>query len=188
MSARRSTVNVDELESAAEPTVEELETGRVSARDARVAKIDPRDEALSGYREFKVKQSGHNAPAHDLHIRVGHVPKDRCVTWATDPRIDNGRGIAIWRSLGFRVVEMDEVTNNPNDSRKLFVKHFEEGPNGSVAMGGGVLMIGYRQYREERKKANRDAAKAQVVQQTGKLDSMGIRHGGSITRGGLTEV
>jgi hypothetical protein len=181
MSARRSSVNVDDLEAAAEPTAEELTTGKVS-------KIDPRDAALSQYQEFKVKPGQRNVPEHDQHLRVGHVPRDRCVTWATDPRIDNGRSIAMFRGLGFRVVEMDEVTNNPNESRKLFVKHFEEGPNGSVAMGGGVLMIGYRQYRDQRKAAAREESKSQVVQQQNKLDSMGIRHGGSITRGGLTEV
>lgn len=163
------------------PTAAELESGTIS-------KVDPRDEVLSQFREYTIKGDRTNTPAHDLHMRVGNVPVDRCVTWVTDPRIDNGRAIAIWRSLGFRVVEIDEVSNDPQQEEKLFCRYFEEGPNHSVAMGGGVLMIGYRQYREQRKGAERDAARAQVAQQQEKMDSMGIRHGGQISRGGLTEV
>ncbi len=163
------------------PTAEELATGSIS-------KIDPRDEVLNQYRSFTGSGSRQDTPAHDLHMRVGNVPTERVVTWVTDPRIDNGRAIAIWRSLGFRLVEMDEVSNDPNIDEKLFCRYFEEGPNKSVAMGGGVLMIGYRQYREERKESERNAARAQVAQQQEKMDSMGIRHGGQISRGGLTEV
>lgn len=163
------------------PTVDELATGAVS-------KIDPRDEVLNQYRTFKGTPNRQSTPEHDLHMRVGNVPADRCVTWVTDPRIDNGRAIAIWRSLGFRAVEVDEVSNDPNMDEKLFCRYYEEGPNKTVAMGGGVLMIGYRQYREDRKANERDAARAQVAQQQEKMDSMGIRHGGQISRGGLTEV
>lgn len=162
-------------------TVDELATGAVS-------KADPRDEVLSQFRTFNGKATRQGAPEHDLHMRVGNVPADRCVTWVTDPRIDNGRAIAIWRSLGFRSVEMDEVSNDPQIEEKLFCRYFEEGPNNTVAMGGGVLMIGYRQYREARKASERDAARTQVAQNQEKLDSIGIRHGGQVTRGGLTEV
>ncbi len=176
MAARRTTVEKPES-----VTPEEVTSGQVSA-------TDPRDAAIAGYREFKVNDANATPVEHDRHIRVKNVPADRCCTWATDPRIDNGACISLFRSLGFRVVEVDEVTTDMNDDRKLVVSHFEEGPNRSVAMGGGVLMIGYRQYRDQRRAAAMERSRTNVVEGDAKLDTLGIRHGGTTARGSLTEV
>lgn len=176
MAARRTTVQKPE-----DVTPGEVAGGHVSASD-------PRDAALAGYREFKVNDANATPIEHDRQIRVKNVPADRCCTWATDPRIDNGACVSLYRSLGFRLVEVDEVAADMNDDRKLSVSHFEEGPNRSVAMGGGVLMIGYRQYRDERRAAAMERARTNVAEGDAKLDTLGIRHGGTTARGSLTEV
>lgn len=155
---------------------------------SQVEGTDPRDSVLENFKEFRVKALGKRMGPLDEFLRVHNLPADRCVTWATDPRIDNGRHLAFIKGLGFRPVEIDEVTTDPNVEAKLVVNQFDEGPHRTVLIGGGVLMIGYRQYREDRKANERDAARAQVAQQQEKMDSMGIRHGGQISRGGLTEV
>lgn len=185
MARARTAAGVEDLSKAAtpEPDVkpEEVATGAVAASD-------PRDEQLRGFQDFKAGSRFERVMQHDAHMRVLNVPADRCVTWATDPRIDNGRAIAVFKGLGFRLVEIDEVTSDPNDETKLHPRFYEEGPNRSVAMGGGVLMIGYRKYRDDRKAHEREMARVQVEEQQEKLDNLGIRHGGTVTRGGLKEV
>lgn len=185
MARTRTAAGVEELAGGSAPapevTAAEVETGAV-------AKTDPRDAQLAEFQTFKSGTRFGQVMQHDAHMRVENVPADRCTTWATDPRIDNGRAIAVFKGLGFRVVEIDEVTSDPTDETRLRPRYFEEGPNRSVAMGGGVLMIGYRKYRDDRKKHERDLAKVQVAEQKENLDNLGIRHGGTVTRGGLTEV
>lgn len=155
---------------------------------ATQADIDPRDAALQQYRKWQVKSVGQRMGPLDEFLRVQNLPADRCVTWATDPRIDNGRHLAFVKSLGFRPVEVDEVTTDPNVDTKLVVNQFDEGPHGMVALGGGVLMIGYRQYRDERRASQREQMQARIDAKQGQLDDMGIEQHAKDKRADLTEV
>lgn len=149
---------------------------------------DPRDAALARFKEFRVKPVGQRMGPLDEFLRVQNLPADRCVTWATDPRIDNGRHLAFIKGLGFRPVEVDEVTTDPNLDSKLVVNQFEEGPHQMVCIGGGVLMIGYRQYRDERRKQQRRDMAARVDSEIGTLDDIGIEQHAESKRADLTEV
>jgi len=150
--------------------------------------VDPRDEALANFKEFRVGSLGQRMGPMDDFLRVNNLPADRVVTWATDPRIDNGRHLSFVKGLGFRPVEIDEVSTNPNSDTKLIVNQYEEGPHGMVALGGGVLMIGYRQYRDERRQAQREEMERRVDAESGKLDDMGIEQHSKSRRADLTEV
>jgi hypothetical protein len=150
--------------------------------------VDPRDAALEQFKSFRVGSLGQRMGPLDEFIRVKNLPADRVVTWATDPRIDQGRHLSFIRGLGFRPVEVDEVTTNPNVDDKLVVNQFDEGPHRMVCVGGGVLMIGYRQYRDERQKAQIEDMQARVDAKTGSLDDMGIEQHAKVTRAGLAEV
>lgn len=149
---------------------------------------DLRDEALAQFKEFRVRPVSQRMGPLDDFLRVQNLPADRCVTWATDPRIDNGRHLAFVKGLGFRPVEVDEVTTNPAVTTKLVVNQFEEGPHRMVAIGGGVLMIGYRQYRDERRQRQREEMATRIDSKIGSLDDMGIEQRGVSKRADLTEV
>lgn len=150
--------------------------------------VDPRDASLANFKSFKVKNLGQRMGPMDEFLRVHNLPADRCVTWATDPRIDNGRHLSFIKGLGFRPVETDEVTTNPNSEDKLVVNQFDAGPHNTVVVGGGVLMIGYRQYRDERRKAQRAEGNLRVDAEGAKLDDMGIEQHAKTKRADLTEV
>jgi len=150
--------------------------------------IDPRDEALANFKEFRVGSLGQRMGPMDEFLRVNNLPADRVVTWATDPRIDNGRHLSFIKGLGFRPVEIDEVTTDPNNQTKLVVNQYEEGPHRMVTLGGGVLMIGYRQYRDERRKAQKEEMERRVDVETSKLDDIGIEQQAKSRRADLTEV
>jgi len=150
--------------------------------------FDPRDAVLENYKEFRVKSQGKRMGPLDEFLRVSNLPADRVVTWATDPRIDNGRHLSFIKGLGFRVVEVDEVTTNPHVDGKLHINQFEVGPHNSVAVGGGILMIGYRKYRDERRKRQVLEAQERVDSESGKLDDMGIEQHARDKRADLTEV
>jgi hypothetical protein len=152
------------------------------------ASVDPRDASLEQFRSFRVGTLGKRMGPLDEFMRVQNLPADRVVTWATDPRIDQGRHLAFIRSLGLRPVEVDEVTTNPNVDNKLVLNQFDEGPHRMVCVGGGVLMIGYRQYRDERRKAQREEGQARVDAKAGSLDDMGIEQHAKTSRAGLAEV
>jgi len=149
---------------------------------------DPRDASLENYKSWGVRSVGKRMGPLDEFLRVQNLPADRVVTWATDPRIDNGRHLSFIKSLGFRVVEVDEVTTTPHVDDKLVVNQFEPGPHNSVVVGGGVLMIGYRQYRDERRKAQQEEMQARVDAETGKLDDIGIEQHAKSRHADLTEV
>lgn len=150
--------------------------------------VDPRDEALANFKNFRVGSLGQRMGPMDEFLRVNNLPADRVVTWATDPRIDNGRHLSLIKGLGFRPVEVDEVSTDPSNPSKLIVNQFEEGPQRMVALGGGVLMIGYRQYRDERKKAERLEMERRVDAESSKLDDMGIEQTAKSKRADLSEV
>jgi hypothetical protein len=150
--------------------------------------LDQRDETLRQFKTFRVGSLGKRMGPLDEFMRVQNLPADRVVTWATDPRIDNGRHLAFIKGLGFRPVEVDEVTTDPNVDTKLVVNQFDEGPHRMVCIGGGVLMIGYRQYRDERRKAQREEMQQRVDAESTKLDDMGIEQHAKSRRAYLTEV
>jgi hypothetical protein len=149
---------------------------------------DPRDAALEQYKSFQVKSVGQRMGPLDEFLRVKNLPADRCVTWATDPRIDNGRHLSFVKGLGFRPVEVDEVTTDPNIDTKLVVNQYDEGPHRMVVLGGGVLMIGYRQYRDERRSGQRREMQQRIDAKTNELDDMGIEQHAKSKRADLTEV
>lgn len=149
---------------------------------------DPRDAVLENFKEFRVGPVGQRMGPMDEFLRVQNLPADRVVTWATDPRIDNGQHLSLVKSLGFRPVEVDEVTTNTAMDKKLIVNQFDEGPQNMVVVGGGVLMIGYRQYRDERKKAEALEFRERVDAEEGKLDDVGIEQHAKTKRADLTEV
>jgi len=155
---------------------------------ASVEGADPRDSVLENFKSFRMVPQGKRMGPMDEFLRVGNLPADRCTTWATDPRIDNGAHLSIIKGLGFRPVEVDEVTTNLNSQDKLILNQFDHGPNRMVLVGGGVLMIGYRQYRDERKDAERKQHQEAVDAEAGKLDDMGIKEHGETKRADLTEV
>jgi hypothetical protein len=149
---------------------------------------DPRDAVLENYQSWGVKSVGTRMGPLDEFLRVQNLPADRVVTWATDPRIDNGRHLSFIKNLGFRVVEVDEVTTNPNVDNKLIVNQFDVGPHNSVALGGGILMIGYRQYRDQRREAQQAEMQSRVDAESGKLDDIGIEQHAKSRHADLTEV
>ena len=155
---------------------------------SQVEGADPRDASIANFKEFRVKSLGQRMGPLDEFMRVHNLPSDRCVTWATDPRIDNGRHLAFIKGLGFRPVEVDEVTTDPNVDAKLVVNQYDEGPHRTVLIGGGILMIGYRQYRDARRKAQREEMQQRVDAKAGELDDMGIETQAKSTRAGLKEV
>lgn len=150
--------------------------------------VDPRDAVLDNYKNFRVVPTGQRMGPMDEFLRVNNLPADRVVTWATDPRIDNGQHLAMIKRLGFRPVELDEVTTNPNMDSKLVLNQFDEGPNNMVVVGGGVLMIGYRQYRDERKDHERKQYLERVDAEDNKLDDVGVVQRSKTERADLTEV
>lgn len=148
---------------------------------------DPRDAVLKNYRSWGVKRAGKQMGVVNDPNEVGNVPADRCVTWATDPRLDAGRHLDFVKNLGFRPVEPDEVSRDPNRAGKYHVSHYEEW-NKYVVRGGGVLMIGYRQYRDERRAAAKKERKDMLDASREKLKDAGIEQQRSTRRGSLAEV
>lgn len=173
------------------PARKKEETTEVQDANPAVTKSegpDPRDAVLENFKSFRVGPVGQRMGPMDEFLRVQNLPADRCVTWATDPRIDNGQHLSIVKHLGFRPVEVDEVTTNPNDDTKMIVNQFDEGPQNMVVVGGGVLMIGYRQYRDERKKFEARQFQERVDAEKEKLDDVGIEQHAKSKRADLTEV
>lgn len=160
----------------------------MAGRNSTVDKSDPRDAALENFKSFRVVPTGQRMGPMDEFLRVQNLPADRVVTWATDPRIDNGQHLALIKRLGFRPVEVDEVTTNPNVDTKLVLNQFDTGPQNMVVVGGGVLMIGYRQYRDERKEHERKQYEERVDAEQNKLDDVGIQQRSFTERADLTEV
>ena len=152
------------------------------------APVDSRDAALAQFKNFRVGTLGKRMGPLDEFVRVKNLPADRVVTWATDPRIDQGRHLAFVRSLGFRPVEVDEVSTDVSMDTKLIVNQFDEGPHGMVCVGGVVVMIGYRQYRDERRKHQRQEMQARVDAKLASLDDMGIEQHAQSRRADLAEV
>lgn len=187
--ARRSATNNSSNSAKDESVTTDTEVKETpKATQGKGPEVDPRDEALANFKEFRVGSYGQRMGPMDEFLRVNNLPADRVVTWATDPRIDNGRHLSFIKSLGFRPVEVDEVTTDPSNQTKLVVNQYEEGPHAMVALGGGVLMIGYRQYRDERRKAQNEEMERRVDAEESKLDDMGIEQHSKSRRADLTEV
>lgn len=148
--------------------------------------IHPRDRELENYRSFNFKAGKRAGVLNDPNY-VGNVPADRCTTWATDPRFDGGQHMQIVKSLGFRPVEPDEVSRDANRAGKLYLTHYDEW-NSYVVRGGGVLMIGYKQYRDERRTAARVERRQELDEAVAKLNNQGIEQERTTKRGSLAEV
>jgi hypothetical protein len=147
------------------------------------------EHELAGFKEFGptlTRDVGYD-PKSDPR-RVERVPADKTVTWATDPRQDRGSSLAFYRGLGFRPVRIEEVTTSPHDDTRLFLPHFEVGPHDYVVSGGGVLMIGYRQYRDERRAVAVKESMQHLDAHHDRLDNAGIAHHRANRSGPLSEV
>lgn len=177
--ARRSVANDDSVNTATADATETV---------ARNEGADPRDAALANFKDFRVGPVGKRMGPMDEFLRVKNLPADRTITWATDPRIDNGQHLTFVKGLGYRPVEKDEVTTDATSVTKLILNQYDEGPHDMVVVGGGVLMIGYRQYRDARRAAARAEHKARVDADVSKLDDIGIEQHAKSKRAGLAEV
>ena len=128
------------------------------------------EDRLAAFKDF-APNIADGFGARDDILGVGHVPADMVTTWATDPRIDKGQCISLFRSLGFTPVRPEEVTTNDYDDNRLLVHNYEE-YNNMVCRGGGVLMIGYRQYRDERKAYARIKSRERIDAATSNVEDM----------------
>lgn len=169
--------------------VKEVSAADLATEAPAAPPVDARDAVLENFKEFRIGDSlAKRMGPMDEFLRVKNLPADRVVTWATDPRIDNGRHLSFIRGLGFRPVESDEVTTNPHVDGKLVLNQYDEGPHKTVVVGGGVLMIGYRQYRDARRAATLQEHQERVDVETGKLDDIGIEQRAKSKRADLGEV
>lgn len=173
--------NAPEKEQAKEP-----EDQTITPKASESEPADPRDDALRNYRQFDFKSNKRAGVVDDPNV-VGNVAADRCTTWATDPRFDSGQHLGIVKGLGFRPVEEDEVSRDPNKAGKMYVAHYDIW-NGYVMRGGGMLMIGYKQYRDERRTAARVARRQELDESAAKLNNQGIEQERKTRRGSLAEV
>jgi hypothetical protein len=136
---------------------------------------DPRDAILARYKvyESEVAHKRHHE-VQDHAMRVDNLPVDKTVTWALDPRQDGGGHMGLIQQLGFRPVYVDEVTTNPYVDDKLVVTSYIEHPNGFVAIGDRILMIGYRQYRDQRRQANSDRSRRALDNAQSDMSNLGV--------------
>lgn len=147
------------------------------------------DAELANFREWTPqirKDMGYMLQDDPRHV-MG-VPADMTVTWATDPRQDGGGHLSFIRGLGFRPVRKEEVTTEFTEPDKLVLRAFEVGPHDYVVVGGGVLMIGYKQYRDERRAAARAQAERRLDANSDRLDTQGVQQTATVRTGPLSEV
>lgn len=147
------------------------------------------DHELAAFKEFGPnlrKEMGYVVDDDPRHVR--NVPADMTVTWATDPRVDAGAHLSFIQGLGFRPVRVEEVTTSFTGPDKMVLRAFEVGPHDYVVVGGGILMIGYRQYRDERRAAARAEAEARLDENQNRLDNQGVRQQASSRSGPMSEV
>lgn len=119
---------------------------------------------------------------------VRNVPADMTITWATDPRVDAGAHLSFVQGLGFRPVRVEEVTTGFGDAYKMVLRSYEVGPHDYVVVGGGVLMVGYRQYREDRRAAARLEAQTRLDGNRDNLSNAGVEYVGRSKSAPMTEV
>lgn len=163
--------------------------GKAEPKTATPPATSKFDHELGTFKEFRPslrRDMGYLADQDPR--RVLNVPADMTVTWATHPKIDDGMHIAMMQSLGFRRVRREEVTTDMFDSERMVLRAFEEGPNDTVLVGGGILMIGYRQYRDERRVHAREEARRRLDSNKGRLDNQGVEQRGTTRSAPLSEV
>jgi len=134
------------------------------------------DHELAAFKEFGPnlrKDMGYVVEDDPRHVR--NVPSDMTVTWATDPRLDAGGHLSFVQGLGFRPVRSEEVTTGFTGPDKMVLRAYEIGPHDYVMVGGGVLMVGYRQYRDDRRAAARSEAQARLDDNQNRMDNQGVR-------------
>lgn len=147
------------------------------------------DNELGQFKDFRpslIKDMGY-LPDQDPRF-VQNVPADMTVSWATDPRLDAGQHLSIMQSLGFRMVRSEEVTTKRHAEDKLLLRAYEVGPHDAVVVGGGVLMIGYRQYRDDRRAFSRAQAKERLDAQADRLDNQNVEQRVRSRSASLSEV
>jgi len=105
----------------------------------------------------------------DEQFRVRNLPADYVYGWAS-LSAGNGEDIGNWTTLGWIRADADMVTNDPSNTRKIYVSNYEEW-NGYVRNRDCLLMIANRRIVEQRKKARQDAWNARVEGMYGKRDS-----------------
>lgn len=119
---------------------------------------------------------------------VQNVPMDMCVSWATDPRMDSGAHLSLMRNIGYRPVRKEEVTTNLYDADKMVLRSYEVGPHDYVVVGGGVMLLGYRQYHDERRASERAEALRRLDDNRSRLDTQGVEQRAVSRSGPLSEV
>lgn len=184
--AKKAGVDALADDAVKEPVEETKPEAPVEAKEPAPS---PYDNELAGFKQFDPsirRTMGYDAEADPRVVK--NVPADMTTSWATDPRIDNGQHLTFMRGLGFRPVRKEEVSTSPFSGDKMFLGAYEVGPHDYVVVGGGVLLIGYRDYRDERRHANTRASRDQLDSKLGALDNAGIEHTGSVRSGPLSEV
>lgn len=147
------------------------------------------DTELGQFKDFRpslTKDMGY-LPDQDPRF-VQNVPGDKTISWATDPRLDSGQHLSIMQSLGFRMVRSEEVTTKGYVEDKLLVRAYEVGPHDSVVVGGGVMVIGYRQYRDDRRAFSRAQSKERLDAQADRLDNQNVEQRVRSRSASLSEV
>lgn len=147
------------------------------------------DHELAAFKEFGPnlrKDMGYVADEDPRYVR--NVPADMTVTWATDPRLDAGAHLSFIQGLGFRPVREEEVTTSFTGPDRMVLRAYEVGPHDYVVVGGGVLMIGYRQYRDDRRAAARSEAQARLDDNQNRMDNQGVINEGVSRSGTMSEA
>jgi hypothetical protein len=169
-------------------------TPKTTSKKPPAPPVGPYDAELANYQTYRQAGFGPNLRQDMGYIKeddpmyVMNVPADMRVSWATDPRVDKGAHLSLMRGLGYRPVRKEEVTTGFNDADKMVLRAYEIGPHDYVVVGGGVMLIGYRQYHEERRAARRDEAVARLDDNKSRLDNQGVQTRAVSRSGPISEV
>jgi len=156
---------------------------------AAAPKADKYEHELNQFKEFapSLRRDMGYVESDDPRL-VRNVPADMTVTWATDPRVDAGSHLSFMQGLGFRPVRTEEVTTGFGDAYKMVLRSYEVGPHEYVVVGGGVLMVGYRQYRDDRRAAARSEAQTRLDGNRDNLSNAGVEYIGRSNSSPMKEV
>lgn len=106
----------------------------------------------------------------DESFRVRNLPADYVYGWAS-MSIAGGEDIGTWTSLGYIRADAKDCTNDPSDTRKIYVPNYEE-HNGYVRNRDCLLMLANRRVVEQRKTETREAWNNRVERTFGRRDSI----------------
>lgn len=162
------------------PATKKTETTQKSVEeDTRTGAIlnEAYDAAIARFKSFDLGDRRQKMGVVEDANLVRNVPADRTCTWAVDPAVDNGRHLEMITELGYRPVRADEVTRDPTDLTKMFLPFYTVLTGELVARGGGVLMIGYKQYRDERREKTAQQLRQDLERTADSFNSVGVKPG-----------